>query len=142
MLYQRIKEEQLAARKARNTIKKNLLTTLLGEAGTSGKQAAPEDKDVLAVIIKFENNLNDTIEARLERGQSVEIQQQEIAELQEFKPKMLSDAELEGIVAGYIAELGASGMRDMGKVMSCVKQNYLGRFDGGALSKLVKAALI
>jgi uncharacterized protein YqeY len=65
----------------------------------------------------------------------------EIAVLQEFLPAQLSDAELDAIIADIISSTGASGARDMGKVMNELRPRVAGRADMGSLSQKVKARL-
>ena len=65
----------------------------------------------------------------------------EIGIIQEFLPAQMSDADLGALVTKAIADLGASGMQDMGKVMAAVKSAAQGQADMGRASALVKAQL-
>jgi uncharacterized protein YqeY len=65
----------------------------------------------------------------------------EIAVLDAYLPQKLSDAELAQAIAAAIAESGASGIKDMGKVMALLKPRLAGRADMGAVSALVKTKL-
>ena len=65
----------------------------------------------------------------------------EIAVIEEFLPAQMGEAEVKAAIAGIIAEVGASGPKDMGKVMGLVKPKVAGRTDMGKLSELVKARL-
>ena len=65
----------------------------------------------------------------------------EIAVIREFLPAPLDDAELTALVDAAVAETGAEGMRDMGRVMGVLKPQVQGRADMGAVSARVKARL-
>ena len=66
----------------------------------------------------------------------------EIAVLEQFLPAALSEEEIEKVVAATITKLGASGMKDMGKVMSVVSNALSGQADGKVISTLVKKLLM
>lgn len=70
-----------------------------------------------------------------------EVEEAEIAVLQEFLPSPLSEAEIDALVDQAIAQTGASGMQDMGKVMGVLKPQLQGRADIGAVSGKVKQRL-
>jgi uncharacterized protein len=65
----------------------------------------------------------------------------ELEILEEFMPEQLSDDELEEIVDDVIAEVGATGVRDFGRVMADVMPQVAGRADGAAVSQLVREKL-
>jgi uncharacterized protein YqeY len=66
----------------------------------------------------------------------------EIAVLEQFLPAALSEEEIEKVVASTIKKLGASGMKDMGKVMGVVSNTLSGQADGKVISTLVKKLLM
>ena len=68
-------------------------------------------------------------------------EEQELAVLEEFMPEPLSEDELEEIVDDAIAEVGATSMRDIGRVMADVMPQVAGRADGSAVSQLVREKL-
>ena len=68
-------------------------------------------------------------------------QREEIAIISEFLPKSLTDAEVEAAIKAAIDKTGASGGKDMGKVIASLKADYPGRIDFGKASGKVKAAL-
>jgi len=73
-----------------------------------------------------------------------ELAQQEAEEtviIREFLPKQLSDAETEAAIAAAIAEVGATSIKDMGKVMAALKAGYAGQIDFGKAGAQVKAKL-
>lgn len=76
-----------------------------------------------------------TLKARLER------EEKELAILKEFLPEEMSDDELKKIVENAISETGASGMKDMGKVIGLVMGKAKGRADGKKVSEMIKKKL-
>ena len=102
-----------------------------------------DDARVLAVLDKMVKQRKDSVEQFLAGGRE-DLANQESAEievLKEFLPAALDEAEIENILKQAIAETGAAGMQDMGKVMAIVKPQVQGRADMGAVSKQVKALL-
>jgi hypothetical protein len=75
------------------------------------------------------------------RDDLVEIETNEIAILENYLPKKLSDSELDTIIAEAVSNLKADNMKDMGKVMNTVKHAIEGRADMGLVSSKVKARL-
>jgi hypothetical protein len=65
----------------------------------------------------------------------------EIGVLQGYMPAQLSEAEIDAIIADSVLEAGATGPKDMGKVIALVKPKVIGRADMGSLSELVKRKL-
>jgi uncharacterized protein len=68
-------------------------------------------------------------------------EEQELEILEEYMPELLSEDDLEEIVDDVIAEVGATGMRDFGRVMADVMPQVAGRADGAAVSQLVREKL-
>jgi uncharacterized protein YqeY len=75
------------------------------------------------------------------REEQAEGEERELEILQEFMPEPLSDEELEEVVDDVIAEVGATGMGDFGRVMADVMPQVAGRADGAAISQLVREKL-
>src|SRR5262249_60530338 len=75
------------------------------------------------------------------REEQAEGEERELEILQEFMPEPLSEDELEEIVDDAIAEVGATSMRDIGRVMADVMPQVAGRADGSAVSQLVREKL-
>jgi uncharacterized protein YqeY len=101
------------------------------------------DSDVLSVLDKMVKQRRESI-AQYEqagRGDLVAVENGEIAVLQEFLPAQLSEAEIDALVVEAIAQTGAAGMRDMGKVMNLLRPQLAGRADMGAVSNRIKAKL-
>lgn len=101
------------------------------------------DSDVLAVLDKMVKQRRESI-AQYEQAGRADLaanEQAEIAVLQEFLPAQLSEAEIDALIVQAVAETGAAGMRDMGKVMNALRPQLAGRADMGAVSNRIKAKL-
>ena len=101
------------------------------------------DTLVLAIIEKMLKQRKDSI-TQFEAGgrqDLADIEKAEVAVLSAYMPAGLSDAEVAAAVAAAVAESGAAGPQDMGKVMAILKPALAGRADMTAVSGLVKAAL-
>jgi hypothetical protein len=101
------------------------------------------DSDVLAIIIKMVKQRKDAASQFETAGRQdlVDTELAEIVILQDFLPKALSEDELDALIVQAMAESGASGMQDMGKVMGLLKPKVQGRADMGQLSGKIKAKL-
>ena len=75
------------------------------------------------------------------REDLAKVEEEEIAVIERYLPKQLDPAELEGIIKELIAELGASSMKDMGRVMGAASQKLAGKADGKTISGIVKGLL-
>ena len=102
-----------------------------------------DDAQVLAAMEKMLKQRRDSV-AQYEnaaREDLAAVERYEIGIIQTYMPAPMSEAELEAAVLASIAESGASGPQDMGKVMAILKPKVAGRGDMGALSGLVKKKL-
>jgi len=75
------------------------------------------------------------------REEQAQAEEAELAVLEEFMPEPLSEDDLERIVDDAIAEVGATSMRDLGRVMADVMPQIAGRADGSAVSQIVREKL-
>lgn len=102
-----------------------------------------DDAAVLAVIEKAVKQRRDSIEqfTKGNRADLANIEQAELEVIQAYLPEQLSDDELDALIDATIAETGADGIRDMGKVMGAIKSKAAGRADMGAVGARVKARL-
>jgi uncharacterized protein YqeY len=111
------------------------------EAERAGK-ALSED-DVLGVLQKMVKQRQESADV-YEKGGRKELADQERAEIEVIKgflPQQLSEEEAKAAIAEIVRQEGATGMKDMGKVMASLKQAYAGRLDFGKASALVKGIL-
>jgi len=144
-LKDRITEDMKAALRARQS--ERLGTIRLLQAAIQQKEVDErttlDDAAVIAIVDKLVKQRKDSIEAFEKAGRQdlADHESAEIAVLQTYLPARLSPAEITAEVQAIVAELGASGPADMGKVMGAVKARLAGQADMGAASAAVKAAL-
>ncbi|MBP8742994.1 MAG: GatB/YqeY domain-containing protein [Acidaminococcaceae bacterium] len=101
------------------------------------------DDEVLAVLVKEVKMRQDSLEefAKAGREELVEQAKQEIAILRKYLPEQLSDEELRALVEEAVAETGAAGPKDMGKVMAALMPKTRGRADGKRINTMVRELL-
>jgi uncharacterized protein YqeY len=112
------------------------------EARGAGK-AALADGDLLGILQKLIKQREESAEL-YQKGGRAELAAQERAEIEVIKgflPQPLSDADAKAAISAVIQETGASGMKDMGKVIAALKERYAGRMDFGKVSGIVKGML-
>jgi Uncharacterized conserved protein len=104
---------------------------------------APNDAEILQIISSQIKQRKESIEQFKSGGREdlAEKEAHEIAVLEKFLPKQLSQEELEAIIAECIQETGATTVKDMGKVMKAVMPKVAGRADGKLVNELVRAKL-
>ena len=101
------------------------------------------DDELLAILGKMVKQRQESVRA-YEEGGRLELAEQERAEIaiiEDYLPRQLTEAEVEKAVAEAISEAGAESIRDMGRVMGALKSKYTGRMDFGAVGPMVKARL-
>ena len=101
------------------------------------------DADVIAVIEKMLKQRRDSITAfeSANRVDLADIEKFEVSVLQTYMPKQMSDDEISAIINQVIADSGADGAKDMGKVVGLVKPLVAGMADMGKVSGLIKSRL-
>ncbi|MBS0470235.1 MAG: GatB/YqeY domain-containing protein [Proteobacteria bacterium] len=112
-------------------------------ARTADSRELSSDDDLLGLLAKMIKQREDSITA-YEAGGRPELAQNErdeIAIIREFMPRQMDDAEARAAIVAVVAEVGATSVKDMGKVMAALKQRYSGQMDFGKASAQVKAAL-
>jgi uncharacterized protein YqeY len=101
------------------------------------------DGDILGVLQKMIKQRQESVEL-YEKGGRAELadaERAEIAIISAYLPKQMSDDDVKAAISAVIAETGATGIKDMGKVIAALKAKYAGQMDFGKASGLVKAAL-
>ena len=119
-----------------------LLTAALKQKEVDERKTL-QDADVVAIIDKMVKQRRDSI-AQFEQGGRSDLAEKEhyeISVLERYMPAALSEAEIDGAIAAAIAEAGARGPADMGKVMGPLKAKLAGRADMSRVSARVKAKL-
>ena len=108
----------------------------------TSREGVPDD-EVLSLLAKMIKQREESA-AAFESGSRPELaasEREEIAIIREFMPKQMSPEESRAAAQSVIAELGASSMKDMGKVMASLKERYAGQMDFGKASGTVKELL-
>ncbi|MDH6232329.1 uncharacterized protein YqeY [Mesorhizobium soli] len=101
------------------------------------------DEDILQILAKMVKQREESAKA-FEDGKRPELAERERAEIEVirgFLPKQMDEAAVKQAVADAIAETGAEGLRDMGRVMAVLKERFTGQMDFSKAGALVKASL-
>ena len=112
-------------------------------AQTSGANPVMTEEDEFKLLQKLVKQRRDSATIFTEQNR-LDLAEPELAEVEvisQFLPQMLEVSEVEKVVVETIASLGASGMKDMGRVMGVVSKTLAGKTDGKTISTLVKAKL-
>ena len=135
-LYDKLIGDLKAARFQRDDMKRNVLTTLIGELDTNAKRTgkALTDEAVVATIKKFVENAKFTMSKLSPEVELYKAYEQEAILLRSYLPLQMSEAELTGAILAFIGE----GFTTMGEVMAQLKYKYAGLYDGKMASAVVK----
>ncbi len=108
----------------------------------SGQTSLTEAQE-MEVLVQLAKQRRDSIEQYQKAGRTdlADQESQELAILEEYLPKQLSDEEVEQAIDAIIAQVGATSAKDMGKVMGPAMQQLKGKADGKKVQELVKAKL-
>ena len=133
-----MKEKDQTALAALRAIKSEILL-----AQTSGEGGELTEEQEIKILSKLVKQRKDSAAIYLEQDRKdlalPEIDQAEV--ISQFLPEALSEEEIEKVVIMTIEEIGAEGMKDMGKVMGIVNKELAGQADGKTISMIVKAKL-
>ncbi|MDA0714526.1 MAG: GatB/YqeY domain-containing protein [Bacteroidetes bacterium] len=137
-----IKTAMLAKERAKLDALRAIKSALMLEA-TKGSNSEVDDELATKVIMKLHKQRKEAAEIYAEQGredlESVEIAQAEV--LQTYLPQPMAEADLKAALEAIIAEVGATGPQDMGKVMGKASGALAGKADGKAISTMVKQLL-
>ena len=112
-------------------------------ARSKGVSEPIDEEEILELLQKMVRQRREAIDLYVKGGRQ-DLADREAAEIQiiqRFLPKPLSDADVESAVAAVIDELEASSIKDMGRVMTALKERYAGRMDFGKVGQQVKQKL-
>ena len=144
-LIARIAEELKAARLARDEDRRDALSLILHALREAEKelQRPLSEEEELQVFRRERKRRLEAAEAFRTGGreEKAEDEEYELEVLEEFMPEPLSEEELEEIIDDVISEVGATSIRDLGRVMAGVMHQVSGRADGSTVSQLVKEKL-
>ncbi|MGE5275143.1 MAG: GatB/YqeY domain-containing protein [Verrucomicrobiota bacterium] len=141
----RIEDELTVAMKERDASRRDALRLILSSLRSAEKelQRPLHEDEELQVLQRERKRRLESIEAFESAGREEQAarEEAELDVLEEFMPEPLSEDELDRIVDDAIAEVGATSMRDLGRVMADVMPQIAGRADGSAVSQLVREKL-
>jgi uncharacterized protein len=149
-LQQQIETAWKDAVKARDTskttftmIRTELKNKLINDKSTRDRTADLPDEEVVAVLQKMAKQRRESIAEYQKGGRDdlVEKETAELATIETFLPAMLSDEELAAVVEEVVQSTGASGPKEMGKVMGALMPKVKGKADGRKIQEMVKAKL-
>lgn len=148
-LKDRVSDEIKAAMKARDKVRletvrgiKKVILEKETEVRPKGQDALTPEQEI-EVVTQLAKQRKDSIEQYKKAGRDdlAEKEAQELAILQEYLPEQMSDADIEAAIDEIIAQTGASGPREMGKVMGPAMKKMKGKADGAKVQALVKSKL-
>ncbi|EKF55947.1 GatB/Yqey domain-containing protein [Galbibacter marinus] len=146
-LQEKVMAEMKSAMKAKDSVALESLRAvkselLLANTSANSKDGLTEEEE-LKLLQKLVKQRKDSAAIYTEQGRE-DLAAPELAQakiISKFLPDQLSEEEIESVVENVILQLGASGMKDMGKVMGAANQALTGRADGKTISKIVKEKL-
>ena len=149
MIRDDIQAATITAMKARDSVR--LGTLRLISAALKNKDielrtgTAPSDDDVLVadVLSKMAKQRRESIEMYVTGGRPelADAERAELGVIEGFMPAQMSAGEAQAKIRELVAELGATSVKDMGRVMAAVRERFAGQLDMGSASAMVKAAL-
>lgn len=144
-LLDQIKNDMKTAMKAKEVVKRDALRLLLSAFKQIEVDERKEltDEDVNKIIQKQVKQRQDSAAQFKEAGRDdlLEKEESEIAIFMVYMPKQLDDSELESAVKAIVEKVGATTMKDMGKVMGMASKELTGKADGKRINECVKALL-
>jgi len=139
-----IRKDLFEAKRNHDTVRSNLLSTLLGEAMAVGKNAGNREttpEETMQVVRKFMKNIDETIVLLEKEEKPADKEKAERAILEAYLPKQLLPEELAKAVDDIVAALPERSPKMMGQVMAKLKELYAGRYDGKTANQIVKEKL-
>jgi len=138
-----IKSAMIAKDKVRLTALRAIKSLILLEETKEGFSGELSTDDEMKLLTKSAKQRKDSAEIyeKQNRPDLLAVELEELAVIQEFLPKALTEAELVQAIQAIIASSGATGPKDMGKVMGLASKELAGKADGKAISEQVKTLL-
>jgi uncharacterized protein len=141
----RLEDELREATLARNAERRDTLRLILNSLRGAEKelQRPLNDQEELQVLQRERKRRQEAAEAFRagDREEQAAKEEAELAVLEEFMPSQLGDEDLEEIIDDVIAEVGATSVRDLGRVMADVMPQVAGRAEGSRVSQIVREKL-
>ena len=150
MLRANLSESLKSAIKAKDSLRVSTLRLILAAikdrdiaVRTDGRADGVSDDEILGILQKMIKQRRESI-AHYEQGARLELaaqEQEEIDVIQNYLPAQLSDDELKTAITEVLSEIGAEGIKDMGRTMTALKTKFAGQIDPAKASAIVKAML-
>ena len=146
-LYDKISEDIKSAMKARDKVRletlRNIKKVFIEAKTAPGANDTLEDADALKIIQKLAKQGREAAATFAEKNRQdlADGELAQVAVIESYLPQPLSEAEIEAAVKAIISDTGATGMKDMGKVMGIASKQMAGKADGRAISTIVKRLL-
>lgn len=138
-----IKEAMKARDKVRLDTLRNIKKVFLEAKTAPGANDVLEDADALKMLQKLAKQGREAAATFVQQGRQ-DLADEELAQvnvIDSYLPQPLTEAEIEAAVKEIIAQIGASSIKEMGRVMGLASKQMSGRADGGAISAVVKRLL-
>ncbi|WP_105199452.1 MULTISPECIES: GatB/YqeY domain-containing protein [unclassified Pseudoalteromonas] len=140
-----LKDAQKDAMRAKDKLRLGAIRSVLAAVKQReiDEQITLNEADITSVVVKLVKQRRDSYTQYKDAGRDdlADVEAAEMSVLEEFLPKQLSEDEISQLIDKAIADTGAQGMQDMGKVMGVIKSQAEGRADMGKLSGLIKQRL-
>lgn len=145
-LQKEVMEQIKTAMKAKDTVSLEALRALKSAfllANTSGEKAELSEADEIRIVQRLVKQRKDSAALYLDQNRN-DLAEPELAQakvLEQFLPKQMSEDELKAAIGEIVEKLGATSMKDMGKVMGMASKEFAGKADGKTISMIVKSLL-
>ncbi|WP_047248069.1 GatB/YqeY domain-containing protein [Maribacter thermophilus] len=145
-LQTKVMEQMKVAMKAKDTVALESLRAIKSAlllASTSGAGSEISEEEEIKLVQKLVKQRKDSAAIFIEQGRQdlADPELAQVAVIEQFLPEQLTEEEVEKVVVQTIDSIGASGMKDMGKVMGIVSKELAGQADGKMISSIVKQKL-
>lgn len=147
MLFDQISNDIKDAMKARDKVRletlRNIKKVFLEAKTAPGANDTLTDDNAMKILQKLAKQGKESAAtySQQNRQDLADAELAQVAVIEEYLPKPLTDAEIEAAVKDIIAQVGATSMKEMGKVMGIASNQLAGKADGGKISQIVKALL-
>ena len=150
MLRSKFKNELLQAMKVKDSLRVSTLRLILAaikdrdlESRRKGNGDQIPDSNILVILAKMIKQRNEAVELYINAGRNelAESESKEIEIINTFMPKMLTKIELDKVIDESISFVEAKSLRDLGKVISKIKEDYTGRCDFSDVTQMIRKRL-
>lgn len=146
-MFEKVSEDIKTAMKARDKVRletlRNIKKVFLEAKTAPGANDTLTDDAALKIIQKLAKQGKETAKTYIDNGRQdlADDELAQVAVLEEYLPKPLTEAEIEAAVKEIIAQVGATSMKEMGKVMGIASKQMAGKAEGGVISGIVRRLL-